>query len=124
MPRTIIDYFIAFIMEFTPGGAMAMGALVGLLPLLLVCVRRRARPLAGSAEGVAGSAPEPPVLSAHDRLLTCVICKRPVKMSAFKMHIASHDTEGPVSSPRPPTVSNGQSSRLTPPTQSRKPPTP
>jgi hypothetical protein len=32
-----MEFFIAFMLEFTPGEAMAIGALVGLLPLLLVC---------------------------------------------------------------------------------------
>jgi hypothetical protein len=47
-----------------------------------------------------------------------------VKMSAFKLHVAAHDTEGHVSSVRPPTTSNGQSARLTAPTKSPQPPTP
>jgi hypothetical protein len=116
--RVIMDYFIGFLMEFTPGEAMAMGALVGLLPLLLF-VRRCPRPAAGSEEDVAASAAEPPVPSAYDRLLTCVICKGPVKMSAFAAHVASHDTAGYISAPHPPTVSNGQPPR--PPTAMKFP---
>ena len=122
MQRAIIDYFIGFLMEFTPGEAMALGALVGLLPLLLLFVRRRARPAAGRDEAVADVAPAPPPPSAHDRLLTCVICKHPVKMSAFATHVADHDTEGSVSSPRPPTANNGQLPRLTTPTPPPRPP--
>jgi hypothetical protein len=117
----IMDYFIAFIMEFTPGEAMAVGALVGLLPLLLLFVRRCARPAADGEEDVADSAAAPPV---YDRLLTCVICKGPVKMSAFASHVASHDTEGYVSSPHPPAASNGRPARPTTPTNSPRPPRP
>jgi hypothetical protein len=43
-------------------------------------------------------------------------------MSAFATHVADHDTEGSVSSPRPPTASNGQLSRLTTPTPPPRPP--
>jgi hypothetical protein len=124
MPRAIVDYFIDFLMEFTPGEAMAIGALVGLLPLVLLLVRRRARAAAGDDGAVADAAAEPPVPSAHDRLLTCVICKHPVKMSAFAAHVAHHDTEGSVSSPRPPTVSNGQPPCLPTPTPPTRPPRP
>ena len=123
MQWTVIDYFFAFIMEFTPGEAMAIGALVGMLPLLLLWVRRPARPPDDTEAVVDDSAPEPSAPSVYDRLLTCVICKHPVKMSAFKMHIAAHDTEGHVSSTHPPPESNGQSLRLTAPTKSPKPPT-
>jgi hypothetical protein len=117
--RAIMDYFIGFLMEFTPGEAMAVGALVGLLPLLLLFVRRYPRPSADGEEDIADSAAEPPTPSAHDRLLTCVICKHPVKMSAFAAHVARHDTEDYVSPPRPPAASNGQPPR--PPTATKFP---
>jgi hypothetical protein len=119
--RAILDYFIGFLLECTPGEAMAMGTLVGLLPLLFLLGRRRPRPAAGSDEAVADVAPEPPVPSAYDRLLTCVICKRPVKMRAFATHVADHDTEGAGSAPRPLTASNGQPPRLPTPTPPPRP---
>jgi hypothetical protein len=122
--RAIVEYFIGFLMEFTPGEAMAVGALVGLLPLLLLFVRRCPRPAGDGEEDVAHSAAEPPAPPVYDRLLTCVICKRPVKMSAFAAHVANHDTEGYVSPPRPPTASNGQPPRSTTPTKFPQPPPP
>ena len=105
---TVLEFLTSIIMEFTPGEAMAIGALVGMLPILFVAVKRR--PYAGDnrAEGSAERPPEPSPTSAQDRLLTCVICKRLVKMRGFAAHIASHDAEGTVSPPRPLAATNGQ----------------
>ena len=108
MLRAVIEFFIAFILEFTPVEAMAIGALVGLLPLLLICMRRRARPHHRSAEDTAPLVPAAPTSSAHDRWLTCVICKDQVRMRLFANHIARHAAEGYVSSPPRPHAQNGQ----------------
>jgi hypothetical protein len=107
VPQAIIELFISFILAFTPGEAMLIGALVGLLPLLLF-LRRRARPSDDSPAVRTTAVPESPGPSAHDRLLTCVICKRQVRMGLFASHIASHDTEGSVSAPRLSAAPHGQ----------------
>jgi hypothetical protein len=106
--RAVREFFIAFLLEFTPMEAMAIGALVGLLPLLLVCVRRRARPHYRSAEDTTPPVPAAPTSSDSDRWLTCVICKDQVRMRLFANHIARHAAEGYVSSPPRPQAPNGQ----------------
>jgi hypothetical protein len=108
----VLEFLTSFIMDLTPGQAMAIGALVGLLPILFVAVKRRPHTGADRTMGSAERPPEPSSSSAHDRLLTCVICKQPVRMRGFAAHIASHDTEGTVSSPHPPAVQNGQHPRV------------
>jgi hypothetical protein len=104
----VLEFLTSCIMVFTPGEAMAIGALVGLLPILFVAVKRRPHTGDDRAEGSEERPPELSPMSAHDRLLTCVICKRPVRMRGFAAHIASHDAEGAVSPPHPLAVKNGQ----------------
>jgi len=108
----VLEFLTSFIMEFTPGEAMAIGALIGLLPILFVAVKRRPHTVDDRAEGNVERPPEPSPVSAQDRLLTCVICKRPVRMRGFAAHIASHDAEGTVSPPRPLAATNSQRPRV------------
>jgi hypothetical protein len=109
-----MELFFTFILAFTPGEAMLIGGLVGMLPLLLF-LKRCARPPADRPAVSTEAAPEPPEPLLHDRLLTCVICKRQVRTSLFATHIASHDTEGSVSAPPLSEAKNGQRQPTTPP---------
>jgi hypothetical protein len=108
----VLEFLTSFIMEFTPGEAMAIGALVGLLPILFVAVKRRSYTGDDRAAGSEEHPPEPSPMSGQDRLLTCVICKRPVRIGGFAAHVANHDAEGAVSLPRPLAVKNGQHPRV------------
>jgi hypothetical protein len=119
-----MKFFSAFILEFTPLEAMAVGALVGLLPLLLVCVRRRARPPDGSAADPTPPVPASRTLSENDRWLTCVICKEQVRMRLFADHIARHDAEGYGSPLSQPPAPNGQLPPRRAPVRGSRPPQP
>jgi hypothetical protein len=113
MQWEILEFVASCIIDFTPGEAMAIGALVGVLPILLVAVKRRPpSPNVGSA-GRGGPKSEPPQTVGNDRLLTCVICKRPVLMSGFAFHVAGHDVAKKVALRPPPAVQNGQQHRVT-----------
>jgi hypothetical protein len=109
-----MELFLTFILAVTPAEAMLIGGLLGMLPLLLL-LRRYARPSGGRPAASTEAAPESPGSPLHDRLLTCVICKRQVRTSLFATHIASHDTEGSVSAPRLLEAKNGQRQPITPP---------
>ena len=112
MQWAVLEFLASFIMEFTPGQAMAIGALIGLLPILFVVVRRRPHTGDGRAGGGKERPPEPSPMPAPERLLTCVICKHPVSMRGFAAHVAGHDAEGTASPQRPLAAKNGQHPRV------------
>jgi hypothetical protein len=121
MQWEILEFVASCIIDFAPGEAMAIGALVGVLPILLVAVKRRPpSPSVGSA-GLGGPTSEPSQTLGNDRLLTCVICKRPVLMSGFASHVAGHDVAKKVSLRPPPIAQNGQQHRDTPPAGDTRP---
>jgi len=86
MNLAFLDSFRNLMLSVTPWQAMMLGALVGLLPVVLTIVIGQLRWRRQPAEE------KPPLVVTLpvERMLTCVICKEVVKMSTFTQHIAVH----------------------------------
>jgi hypothetical protein len=89
MNLAFIDSFRNLMLSVTPWQAMMLGALVGLLPVVLTIVIGQLRWRRQPVEEM----PAPAMALPVERMLTCVICKEVVKMSTFTQHIAVHQAQ-------------------------------